>query len=126
MSETTANPPAEPTPPAPRVEAPAKPVSDEGAWFARRFPVGHARSAMGPVHWKGWLVMAAYVAATLAGALAFLAMAVAGLFVTGVILFAVMAFGALLALLIIVSLKGDDSKTIEDYANETRAKAKNA
>ena len=79
---------------------------------------------MGLVHWKGWLVMAAYIAATLAGALAFLAMAVAGLFVTGVILFAVMAFGALLALLIIVSLKGDDGKTIEEYAMEARAKAK--
>lgn len=122
MSDTTATPEA--PKPAASEPAPPKPVNSDELWFARRYPVGHARSAMGPVHWKGWLVMIAYVAATLAGALAFLAMAVAGLFVTGVILFAVMAFGALLALLIIVSLKGDDGKTIEDYANETRARAK--
>jgi hypothetical protein len=121
MSETTTN-PAQASAASPS-DAPIKPVNLE-AWFARAFPVGHPRSAMGPVHWKGWLAILAYVGATLAGALAFLVMAVAGLFVTGVILFAVTAFGALLALLIIVSLKGDDGKTIEDYANETRAKAK--
>lgn len=126
MSDTSTNPMADAVsaPAPPRADAPVQPVNQEQAWFARRFPVGHPRSAMGPVHWKGWLAMAAYVGATLAGALAFLAMAVAGLFVTGVILFAVTAFGALLALLIIVSLKGDDGKTIEDYANQTRAKAR--
>lgn len=96
--------------------APARPPSDEPAWFARRFPVGHPRNAMGPVHWKGWAAMALYVAATLGGAVAFLVMAIGGLFVTGVILFVVIAFGSLLALLIVSALKGDETRTIEDYA----------
>jgi hypothetical protein len=89
---------------------------DGPAWFARRFPVGHPRNAMGPVHWKGWAAMFLYVAATIGGALAFVVMAIGGLFVTGVILFVVIAFGALLALLIVSALKGDETNTIEDYA----------
>lgn len=29
-------------------------------WFARRYPLGHARGTMAPVHWKGWVVMLTY------------------------------------------------------------------
>jgi hypothetical protein len=100
---------------------PGKVLSDEPAWFARRFPVGHPRNAMGPVHWKGWAAMVLYVGMTIGGALAFLLMAIAGLFVTCVILFVVIAFGSLLALLIVSSLKGDETKTIEEYALAKRS-----
>jgi hypothetical protein len=37
-------------------------------WFARRFPVGHPRNAMAPVRREGWLVVLAFVAGLIAGA----------------------------------------------------------
>ena len=84
-------------------------------WFARRFPVGHSRSAMSPVSREGWLVVLAFVASMLVGGAAFTALAITGDVVIGAVLFAVVAATAG-SMLIAVSLrKGDRNHTVADY-----------
>jgi hypothetical protein len=84
-------------------------------WFARRFPVGHARSAMAPVHWKGWAMFGVFVAAMLVGGLGFVLSALNGGWLWGIIVFvSLTAMGAGM-LLIAVNAHGDATKTVEDY-----------
>jgi F0F1-type ATP synthase assembly protein I len=84
-------------------------------WFARRFPVGHARNAMAPVHWKGWVMFGAFIANVLVGALGFLLSSLNGGWLWGIIVFAALSAMGAGMLLIAVSAHGDATKTVEDY-----------
>jgi hypothetical protein len=99
---------------APRADAVANKSATE-FWFARRFPVDNPRNGMAPVHWKGWLMFAAFAAAMLIGGLGFLVSAVTGYFIWGAIAFVAMAAAGSAWLMMIVQAKGDTAKTLEDY-----------
>jgi hypothetical protein len=89
-------------------------------WFARRFPADHERNSMGPVHWKGWLSFAVFTLVLIGAGLAFLLMAIWGSMWLGLFAFALVAWGAMMALLKVVSLKGDQKKTMEEYMKAGR------
>ena len=89
-------------------------------WFARRFPAGEASKAMGPVHWKGWLAFAVFTCALIGGGMAFLLLAIWGALWIGLFAFALIAWGSMMALLKIVTMKGDQTKTMEDYMKAGR------
>lgn len=84
-------------------------------WFARRFPVGDSRNAFAPVHWKGWLASAAFIAALLIGGAAFAWMASRGFLVQGAVAFITTAFLAGGWFIVVASAKGDRSRTVQDY-----------
>ncbi|MBI1187283.1 MAG: hypothetical protein GC206_08140 [Alphaproteobacteria bacterium] len=84
-------------------------------WFARRFPVGHPRAGMAPVHWKGWMMFGVFIACMAVGALGFGLSAIGGQFLWGVVVFvALTAMGAGM-LLIAVAQHGDQQKTVAEY-----------
>lgn len=87
----------------------------EEYWFARRFPVGDARNAFAPVHWKGWLVSIAFVAALAIGGVAFAWLGAGGDMVTGVLVFVVAAVLAGGAFIAVANAKGDRARTVQDY-----------
>jgi hypothetical protein len=89
-------------------------------WFARRFPVGHERKSMGPVNWKGWAAFGAFTLALIGGGMAFMLMAIWDSVLMGLFAFAFVAFTATMALLKIVSMKGDQTRTMEDYMKAGR------
>lgn len=97
---------------------------DDGAvpmteyWFARRFPLGHPRSTFAPVHWKGWAVSAAFVAALAIGAIAFAWLGASGHFVQGVIVFVIAAVVGGGWFILVASVKGDKTRTVADYRKD--------
>ncbi|MEZ5996275.1 MAG: hypothetical protein R3C25_11040 [Hyphomonadaceae bacterium] len=84
-------------------------------WFARRFPLGQMRSGMAPVHWKGWAVVAAFVAALAAGGLLWAWFAARGDNGRGVFAFALMSAGAALGFIRTANKKGDHVHCVADY-----------
>ena len=84
-------------------------------WFARRFPVGHARKALAPVHWKGWALSAAYMLVLAAGGFAFAWLGAGGRMVEGVIAFALAAAAGASGFIVIAEATADKSRTVEDY-----------
>lgn len=85
------------------------------AWFARRFPLGDMRSGLAPVHWKGWLVAAGFVAAlAISGAFAWWMMSL-GQTVKGAAAFGIGAFGAGLGFTRVAHKKGDHINCVADY-----------
>jgi hypothetical protein len=84
-------------------------------WFARRFPVGHARNAIAPVTRQGWLAFGAWGAAMLAGSGVFLWLAVSGAFFGGLVVFVVVAIVATWILMAVVWRHSDNARTVEDY-----------
>jgi F0F1-type ATP synthase assembly protein I len=91
-------------------------------WFARRFPVGHPRNAMAPVHWKGFAMFGVFVATMLVGALGFVLSAMNREWMWGVIVFgALSAMGAGM-LLIAVQMHGDTTRTVDEH-RKARANA---
>jgi len=84
-------------------------------WFARRFPVGHPRNAMGPVSREGWLVAWAFVASMVIGGLGFLGLALSGSPLLGVVIFVVLAASGMGLFIGLASRKGDAQHTVEDY-----------
>lgn len=84
-------------------------------WFARRFPVGHPRTGMAPVHWKGWMMFAVFIACMAVGALGFVLSAIGGQFLWGVVVFAAMTAMGAGMLLIAVAQHGDQQKTVAEY-----------
>lgn len=95
--------------------------SSSGApWFARRFPKGDPRNAMGPVSWQGWAAFALFTLALIAGGMALLLLAIWGSLWMGLLAFALFAWGAMMTLLKLVALKGDQTKTMEDYIKAER------
>ncbi len=92
----------------------------EEYWFARRFPKGNPRNSMGPVHWKGWAAFAVFTMTLVGGGLLFLLLAIWGSLWIGMIVFALIAWGSLMALLKVVAMKGDQTKSTEDYLKAGR------
>ncbi len=89
-------------------------------WFARRFPVGNPRNAYAPVHWKGWAAAGIFVVALLIGAAGFAWMAATGHFVQGAVVFAVAAIVGLVWFVTIAQVKGDRTRTVEEYRKMQR------
>jgi hypothetical protein len=85
-------------------------------WFARRFPLGHARQGYAPVHWKGWAATLAFVLA-LAGGGAFFAWdaIVEQNLVRGAAVFIVAAFVGIAWYLLVVRANSDTLHTVADY-----------
>lgn len=84
-------------------------------WYARRYPLGSMRTGMAPVHWKGWALTMAFVAAlALAGAL-FWWFAQRDEVVKGVAVFGVSAAGAGLGFIRVAHIKGDHINCVADY-----------
>ena len=112
----------EPAKPAVTAPTQAKPmvVSATDYWFARRFPPGHERKSMGPVNWKGWAAFGLFTMALIGGGMAFLLMAIWDSLWMGLFAFALVAWGSTMALVKVVSLKGDQTKTMEDYMKAGR------
>ena len=86
-------------------------------WFARRFPVGHPRKAMGPVSQEGWRVVGAFAVALVAGILMFMFLATNGEVFWGVTSGVVVIGGMTTAFLLLTWLRGDHERTVEDYRN---------
>jgi purine-cytosine permease-like protein len=88
-------------------------------WFARRFPVGHPRHAMGPISREGWLVVLAFVLAMIAGAVIGMWLGLSGAPFWGVISFAVIAIIAGAVLIVMANSKGDHQRTVADYRKQS-------
>lgn len=87
-------------------------------WFARRFPVGHPRSAMAPVTREGRMAFVWFLGAMLAGAVVWailvLTAKATGAIMGGIVFIAATAF-AMWRLLSAVVRHGDRNHTVEDY-----------
>lgn len=95
-------------------------------WFARRFPLGHPRASMAPVHWKGWAMFAAFVAAMIVGGLGWVLTGLSGSWLMGAVVFASLtALGAGM-LLMSVAQHGDTQRTVDDYRNTQRTEKTHA
>lgn len=84
-------------------------------WFARRFPLGDMRSGMAPVHWKGWAVALAFVAALAIAGGVFWWFAARDQAVKGAFTFAILAAGAGLGFIRVANKKGDHIHCVADY-----------
>lgn len=84
-------------------------------WFARRFPVGHRRNAMGPVSPEGWRVTGVFVMSVVAGMIGGFLLLTSGSPLLGLALFVVLSALGGLAFVVISARRGDRERTIEDY-----------
>lgn len=84
-------------------------------WFARRYPVGHPRSAMAPVSREGWLVAASFAASMILGVVAFAALAIGGDIIIGAVVFVAVAIFGGGAFVTAAMAKGDRQHTVADY-----------
>src|SRR5690606_12679479 len=84
-------------------------------WFARRYPLGNPRNAMAPVHWKGWVMSAVFVAALAAGGVTFAWLGASGRMAAGIGVFVLVAFVATAWFIMLVRANGDRVRTVEDY-----------
>ena len=89
-------------------------------WFARRFPVGSPRNSMAPVHWKGWAMFGAFLAAMAMGALGFALTALKGDLIMGAVAFASLSALGAGMLLISVAQHGDTARTVDEYRKAQR------
>ncbi len=84
-------------------------------WFARRFPVGHARKGLAPISWHGYALAGVFLSGMVFAALAWLALAAVGLMLIGI---GVFVFGAALsgaAFIAVARRTADMTHTVEDY-----------
>lgn len=89
-------------------------------WFARRYPLGDARQAMAPVHWKGWCVALAFVGLLLGGAGAFVWFTLHDNILEGAAMFGVLAFLAGAWFVLMTMANGDRVRTVADYREERK------
>lgn len=87
-------------------------------WFARRFPLGNPRSAIGPVHWKGWLLTLAFVALMTAAGVAFAWFGANGNMMEGIAIFIIVAFIGGIAFMSMANSKCDKIRTVADYKKD--------
>lgn len=87
-------------------------------WFARRFPVGNPRNAMGPVHWKGYAIVAVYVTLLVLGGIAFAWFGASGQLILGATIFAGAAVVGASLFIGLSSAKGDKTRTIAEYRKD--------
>lgn len=97
-------------------------MAENKYWFARRFPVGHPRNAMGPVSAEGWGVVRAFVGWMTGGAIAAVILVLIGLYLNQWWLYivAVLAYIGCTAYggwyFISTAMKrGDKNNTVDDY-----------
>jgi hypothetical protein len=88
-------------------------------WFARRVPVGHRRNTLAPVSGEGWMVVLVFVAAMAVGGIAFIALALSGLFLPGLGIFVLLATLGGAAFIIFAVRKGDRNRTVSEYRSLT-------
>lgn len=91
-------------------------------WFARRFKRGSSRSAMAPVSWKGWAVVAAFLALDLVGTAALAIMVLNDRLWLGVGMFAAMMVIGGGGFIYFAMTKGDPNRTVDDYRAARAAK----
>lgn len=84
-------------------------------WFARRFPIGHARNNVAPINWKGYAAFGAFAAAMVVGAAGWFASAATGQFWAGVALFGSLTTFGTGMLFLSVAQHTDTERTVEDY-----------
>lgn len=85
-------------------------------WFARRFPVSVGGDRMSPVTREGWLVVWAFVAAMVLGAVAlFVATLAFQAPLIGFIIFLMLASFGMTGFLLLAKQRGDNQHTVEDY-----------
>lgn len=97
-------------------------MAENRYWFARRFPVGHPRNAMGPVTTEGWNVVWSFVRWMTGGAIAAVVLVVLGLYLNqwwlyvaaAVVYVACTAYGGWY-FISTASKRGDQTRTVEDY-----------
>jgi hypothetical protein len=89
-------------------------------WFARRFPVGSPRNAMGPVHWKGYAIVAAYVTLLAIGGVAFAWLGASGELILGAAIFGVAAIVGAGLFIGLSNTKGDKTRTVAEYRRDAR------
>jgi dipeptide/tripeptide permease len=87
-------------------------------WFARRFPVGHPRAGMSPVHWKGYAVVAVFLASLATGGVAFAWLGANQRMAEGAAVFVFLAFLGTVFFLTVAQQKGDRVRTVADYRRE--------
>lgn len=92
---------------------------DRQAWFARRFPAGDPRNAMSPVHPRGWMVVGGFATAMALGALGFLALALFGYLIAGILVFIGLALIGAFTFILVAQWKGDRERTVADYRSNT-------
>ncbi len=86
-------------------------------WFARRFPVTEVNAnRMGPVSREGWMVVWAFVAAMVLGAVALLvASFVFRQPAVGFVIFLMLSSLGMTSFLTLAAQRGDKNHTVEDY-----------
>jgi hypothetical protein len=94
-------------------------------WFARRFPLDSPRSAVAPVHWKGWALFGAFIVLDLIGGAAFAVLAMNGKFVAGLALFLGLTLIGAGALMFFVLTKTDYHRTVEEHRALRAARGEN-
>lgn len=87
-------------------------------WFARRFPLGNARSGLAPVHWKGWVCSLIFVGVMLLGAGVFAYFALQDEMFHGAAIFVVLAIVGGGWFILVSQANADRVRTIEDYKRE--------
>ncbi len=97
----------------PEPRNPAAPAPEY--WFARRFPLSDPRKSFAPVHWKGFVVAGAYVAALVIGGVAFAWMGASSYLIHGAVVFGLAAIVGGGWFIAVAHAKGDRTRTVADY-----------
>ncbi len=87
-------------------------------WFARRFPVGHPRSAMAPINREGRMAFVWFMVGMFGGAILWGLLALTGsipMMILGGVVFIAAAVGSGWWLLAMVVRRGDTKHTVDDY-----------
>ncbi|MGQ0533690.1 MAG: hypothetical protein ACT4OF_13515 [Caulobacteraceae bacterium] len=87
-------------------------------WFARRFPVGHPRKAMSPIHWKGYAAAAAFVLVLFIGGTAFAWLGASGYLVHGIVVFVIASLIGGGWFITVANAMGDQTRTVDDYRKD--------
>ncbi len=90
-------------------------MSEDGAWFARRYPVGNPSNKLVPISREGWMVAWGFAGAMVLGGLVWTALSLLGSFVLGVIVFVVISIAAGASFIAIAVKRSDPTKTVDDY-----------
>lgn len=85
-------------------------------WFARRFPLEAGGDRMSPISREGWLVVGAFVASMVLGAVAlFVATLVFQKPLIGFVILLVLSSLGMTGLLMLAQQRGDKRHTVDDY-----------
>jgi membrane protein implicated in regulation of membrane protease activity len=96
-------------------------MSEGPYWFARRFPVGHARNSMSPVAAEGYMVVRRFIFAMIAGAVVWFVLGALSVWthwslaIVGALVFIAAAIWGARDFIRAAQSRGDHNHTIEDY-----------